>query len=46
MREREAIVARHKEKADLLSKELEPEKVRPALKPDKPAPVIKVNILS
>ena len=45
MKEREAIIARHKEKADLLSKELEPEKVRPAFKPDKPTPFVKVNWL-
>ncbi|KAL9951246.1 hypothetical protein ACROYT_G043872 [Oculina patagonica] len=41
VKEREAIVARHKETSDLLSRELEPEKVRPALKPDKPAPLVK-----
>lgn len=43
LKEREAIMASHKEKADLLSTELEPEKVRPALKADKPAPLVKVS---
>lgn len=43
VKEREAIVARHKETSDLLSRELEPEKVRPGLKPDKPVPLVKVN---
>ena len=42
IKEKESIVARHKEKIDLLGKEFEPEKVRPALKPDKPAPLVKV----
>ena len=43
VKERERIVARHKEKVDLLSKDFQPEKVRPAIKPDKPAPLVKVQ---
>ena len=43
LKERQTIVARHKEEADLLSRGLEPVKVRPAFKPDKPAPPVKVN---
>jgi len=43
-KEKESIIARHKEKVDLLSEEFEPEKVRPAVKPDKPAPLVKVII--
>ena len=35
-------MAKHKEKIDLLSEKFEPEKVRPAYKPDKAAPLIKV----
>ena len=35
-------MARHKEKIDLLSENFQPEKVRPAYKPDKAAPLIKV----
>ena len=42
LKERESIVAKHKEKIDLLSEKFEPEKVRPAYKPDKAAPLIKV----
>ena len=42
LKERESIVAKHKEKIDLLSEQFEPEKVRPAYKPDKAAPLIKV----
>lgn len=45
MKEREGIVAKYKEKIDLLSKEFEPEKVRPALKPDKPVLPLKVIII-
>lgn len=45
-RERERIVAEHKEKIDLLSKEFEPEAVRPAYKPDKLVPPVKVISLS
>ncbi|KAM7427835.1 hypothetical protein ABFA07_021099 [Porites harrisoni] len=41
LKERESIVAKHKEKIDLLSEKFEPEKVRPAYKPDKAAPLIK-----
>lgn len=41
LKEREAIVASHKEKGNLLCTELEPMEVRPALKPDKPAPLVK-----
>ena len=36
-------MASHKEKADLLHTELEPEKARPAFKPDKPVPLVKVS---
>ena len=42
LKERESIVAKHKEKIDLLSEKFEPEKVRPAYKPEKAAPLIKV----
>lgn len=45
-RERERIVAKHKEEIDLLSREFEPEAVRPAYKPDKPVPPVKVISLS
>lgn len=40
-RERERIVAKHKEEIDLLSREFEPEAVRPAYKRDKPVPPVK-----
>ena len=43
--EKESLVAKHKEKIILLSKEFEPETVRPAFKPDKPVPLVKVIIL-
>lgn len=39
--EKESLVAKHKEKIILLSKEFEPETVRPAFKPDKAVPLVK-----
>lgn len=43
LKERKSIMASHKENADLLHTELKPEKVRPAFKPDKPVPLVKVS---
>lgn len=45
MKERKAVMASHKENADLLHTQLEPEKVRPAFKPDKPVPLVKVSLV-